>query len=459
MQITALLAGNVWKTIGGIAIAIVILLVMITIHEFGHYLAGKWLGFKINEFSIGFGPAIFKKRSKKTGEIFAIRIIPLGGYCAFDGEDFEEEETPETEEGEAVDDPLFAEFPERTDGADETDDAERTDTAEKSLIEGVETPVLEKSDDADGAFSTQTVALEKTEDGAKKEEEYPEPKGEKFNDQPPWKRIIVLIAGATMNYLFALVLIILMFSIYGPVHSYVAYDGESAPIVSENAVAARDIILSVEDKDIYFSSDYTSALNDKKKGDVVDVEVLRYNHESEKWEEKTLKVPLLCDIQFKNMTDMTPVYNAFGLDTNEYAIGNVADRDVTSEGFFEIIGKSFVYSWKAAGVVLRSLGELVTGKIGITAMGGPGTTIGATAQAASAGFLSTLNIAAFIGVNLAVFNLLPIPALDGCKVIFCLIEWIRKKPVNRKVETIIHFVGIIALFAFAILLDILQFIL
>ena len=108
---------------------------------------------------------------------------------------------------------------------------------------------------------------------------------------------------------------------------------------------------------------------------------------------------------------------------------------------------------------MRSLGELITGKIGITSMGGPGTTIAATAQAASMGMLSILNIAAFIGVNLAVFNLLPIPALDGCKVIFCIIEWIRKKPVNRKVETMIHFIGIIFLFAFAILLDVLQWVL
>ena len=107
---------------------------------------------------------------------------------------------------------------------------------------------------------------------------------------------------------------------------------------------------------------------------------------------------------------------------------------------------------------MRSLGELLTGKLGLNAMGGPVTTISVTAQAASSGLLQFLNIAALIGVNLAVFNLLPIPALDGCKVIFCLIEWIRKKPVNRKVETLIHFIGIIALFGFAILVDILQWI-
>ena len=89
-------------------------------------------------------------------------------------------------------------------------------------------------------------------------------------------------------------------------------------------------------------------------------------------------------------------------------------------------------------------------------MGGPVTTITVTAQAASSSMLQFLNISALIGVNLAVFNLLPVPALDGSKVVFCLIEWIRKKPINRNVEAIIHLVGIIALFAFAILVDILQ---
>jgi regulator of sigma E protease len=122
----------------------------------------------------------------------------------------------------------------------------------------------------------------------------------------------------------------------------------------------------------------------------------------------------------------------------------------------QTIGHSFAYSVKIGGTVLRSLGELLTGKLGLEAMGGPVTTIKVTSQAASSSLLSFLNIAAFIGVNLAVFNLLPIPALDGCKVIFCAIEWIRKKPVNRKVEAMIHFIGIIFLFGFAILVDLLQ---
>ena len=107
-------------------------------------------------------------------------------------------------------------------------------------------------------------------------------------------------------------------------------------------------------------------------------------------------------------------------------------------------------------MVLTSLGQLLTGKIGIKSMGGPITTIRVTSEQATSGWQNFLNIASFIGVNLAVFNLLPVPALDGSKIVFCIIEWIRKKPINRKVEATIHFVGIILLFAFAILVDVLQ---
>lgn len=89
---------NAWSTVGSIVLAILILLVMVTIHEFGHYIAGKILGFRIDEFSVGFGPALFKRRSKKTGELFALRLIPLGGYCAFAGEDGLDDERDKPQE-------------------------------------------------------------------------------------------------------------------------------------------------------------------------------------------------------------------------------------------------------------------------------------------------------------------------------------------------------------------------
>ncbi len=69
-----------------VLIAISALMIMVMFHEMGHYIAGKTLGFKINEFSIGFGKAIYSRKAK-SGEKFSIRMIPLGGFCAFEGED------------------------------------------------------------------------------------------------------------------------------------------------------------------------------------------------------------------------------------------------------------------------------------------------------------------------------------------------------------------------------------
>ena len=390
---------NLMKSLGGVLLAIVILLVMVTIHEFGHYLAGKALGFKINEFSVGFGPALFKKRSKKTGELFALRIIPLGGYCAFDGED-------------------------------ELDDEKKSD----------EEPFEQFAD---------------TQPQEEKKEEYPEPKGERFNDQAPWKRIIVLIAGATMNYILALCLIVVMFACFGrPLYKVVVENpnppdtevGTVSVLEQEQTLASGlqtgDIILEIDGKSVYMITDYMDILDGKKAGDSVDITVLRDG------EKQTVETVLAMNAEFVNMSDTNTLLRSM----NIYGLFTVTEK----QGFWETIGHSFAYSWKIGGTVLRSLGELLTGKLGLDAMGGPVTTISVTAQAASSGWLSFLNIAAFIGVNLAVFNLLPVPALDGCKVIFCIIEWIRKKPINRKVETMIHLIGILFLFGFAILVDLLQ---
>ena len=104
------------QSLGGILLAVVILLAMVTIHEFGHYVAGKILNFKITEFSIGFGPALFKKRSKKTGELFALRLIPLGGYCAFEGEDDWEDEEKNSENTDESEGEIASKEREESDG-------------------------------------------------------------------------------------------------------------------------------------------------------------------------------------------------------------------------------------------------------------------------------------------------------------------------------------------------------
>ena len=383
------LSASALSTVWGVLLAIGILLAMITIHEFGHYIAGRILKFKINEFAVGFGPALFKRRSKKTGLTFSVRLIPLGGFCAFDGEDDfgEKEEKP------------FEEYKEEE---------------------------VKKS-------------------------EYPEPTGAKFTEQKPWKRIIVLVAGATMNYLLALFVILIMFITVGQPAYRVQVEyppTEENPqsvsylVPTENPLKTGDILLEIDGKNLYMVSDYMDALDGKKKGDKVVLTVERNGEE--------IKVDLIIanDCNIQSLSDTVAVLNGLGI----YGLYN----SPVKRGFFDTVGGTFGYSFKLAGTILRSLGELITGKAGLESVGGPVTTIAQTSQIASSSIQNFLTITALIGVNLAVFNLLPIPALDGSKVVFCIIEWIRKKPVNRKVETIIHLVGIVFLFGFTILVDILH---
>ena len=176
--------GEIFSYVGYILLALLILLVMITIHELGHYIVGKIFKFDIEEFAIGFGPKIFSKK-KKNGEIFSLRLIPLGGFCAFKGED-EEDTSP-------------------------------------------------------GAF----------------------------NNKKPWQRILVLIAGATMNYLLSIVLIITMFFAWGQ-PALVTYKLDPAPnIAIENCFQERDVIISANGKNVYLSTDLMSAVANRKAGDKV----------------------------------------------------------------------------------------------------------------------------------------------------------------------------------------------
>ncbi|MBR1971072.1 MAG: site-2 protease family protein [Clostridia bacterium] len=343
--------------------AILVLLFMITVHEFGHYIAGKKLGFKIMEFSIGFGPAIYK-RKLKSGEDFSLRAIPLGGYCAFLGE------------------------------------GEDLSTSEMS-----------------------------------------------FDKQAPWKRIIVLIAGALMNFLTTIVIVVLTFGISG---QYVFKVNKVLPNAtgyeSEIVLKEGDLILSANDVDIYTTTDLSTVLNKAKEDgkDFVNLEIVRNNERTE------IKAP------FRNYQSTGIDQNGNQITTTAYGLGFSPTTSLYKFGFFETLGRSLKYCFIMAGEVLSVIGQLFTGKIGLNMLSGPVSTITITAEVASLGIRQLLELITLIGVNLAVFNLLPIPALDGCKVLLTTIEWIRGKPVSKKVEGILDMAGFIFLIGFAILVDLIK---
>lgn len=380
MAVNLLSFASVMSTVGSVCLAILILLAMITVHEFGHYVAGKIFHFKINEFAIGFGPKLFS-RTKKNGEVFSVRLLPLGGFCAFEGED----------------------------------------------------------------------------------EENPHP--DAFNNKRPWQRIIVLFAGAFMNYLLALLLIIISFFACGQL-LLMTYRVDPADTTASGEYAINglafhdeDVIIRCEGKNIYLTSDLMSALEGKSEGDLVDFTVSRRTQEGR--QVMDISVILRADADFENLTDTNTLWQCIGiykqpLESGEGYQWQVYSMAYKGFGFFETIGRSFVYSFQIGGTIFKVLGQLLTGSLGLSAFGGPITTIRLTSEIASRGLQSFLEIAAYIGVNLAVFNLLPIPALDGSKIVFTAIEWIRGKPLNRKVEAVIHAVGFVLLLGFAVLVDLLQ---
>lgn len=354
---------DILATIFYIFIALLVFAFMIAVHEFGHYLSAKLLGFKVKQFSIGFGKALFSKTSKKTGEKFALRIVPLGGFCAFE----EDDEKPES-----------------------------------------------------------------------------------FNNQRPWKRIIVLVSGGLANIIVSILILILVFSISGMFfrsvekvyeQSALKPDGTVNDFIidQEDLLKEGDVILKVNGM-LTYEDEWPSELKDLDAGAKVNLEIVRDGE----------RMNVEAYIGYFKDSKGVP-YKGLGITR-----GSIVTYRL---GFFETLGITFEYSFKMAGKILSFLGELIIGQRSLADVGGPITTIDVISQVARNSFRDLVFFIGLIGINLAVFNLLPFPALDGGRVIFVLIEWIFRKPVNRNVESKIHFAAIVLLFGFIIALEFCRYVL
>ena len=344
-----------------IFVAIVALMVMIMVHESGHYLVGKLLKFKINEFSIGFGPKLFSRKSEKSGEVFSIRLIPLGGFCAFEGED------------------------------------------EDSRVEGA------------------------------------------FNSQKPWKRILVLLAGVTFNFISAVIILTILFATYGyTLPKVVGLNAPTSAVVQ--GFQEGDIIYQINGQNVYsvIETNISTLLHEAP--DDTTATVIR---NGEKAEISIHRGEFVMETEDAEGNKTTENYRGYGIN-----IG----YDYYRMGFFEAFGRSFVFIWQLVILTFKTIGGLFTGAVGLKgSVGGTVTSVAAMGKITmTLGFRGVLLMFGIMSASVALMNALPFPALDGCRVIFALIEWIFRKPINRKVEGVIHMVGLIILFAFAILCDILN---
>ena len=370
------------STVLYVILAIFVLLLMILIHETGHYLAGRLLKFKINEFSIGFGKAIYS-RINKRGEKFSIRIFPLGGYCAFEGE----------------------------------------------------------NEQADGKNP------------------------EAFNNQKPWKRMIVLFAGAFFNFLSAIIFSFILLVSFG----YDIYRVKNDPSIYNETLQQGDVIYKVDGKDINFATNGTlsSLLSNAEDKNNITLTVKRYNEETNKSE--MLDVSVKLKPKFKDNIDLTQFTaeeiadttnkDIYQFDASGKLLYSVADLELYPRPFLEALGGAFSLAIFMAWAVLKSLWLLISFQIPINQVGGPIATVSLIATYAQSSIVNLFVLLPLIAANLAMFNLIPFPALDGAQIVFTGVEWIRKKPINEKIKGTINMIGLIVLLAFVVVVDILHFVL
>ena len=368
--------GSVMSYVWYIFVAIFALLLMVMIHEFGHYIAGKLLGFKINEFSVGFGPKIVQKK-KKNGEVFSLRTIPLGGYCAFDGED-------------------------------------------------------------EGTSNSPTA----------------------FNNQKPWKRLIVLVAGALFNFLSAIIFSYILLVSCGYEHVQVKSMADTSfQYRVENHLQVDDRIYGINGTNFDFvSDDYFNGLLKDYVSNNIEFEESQWTSGGVDYAtiplnvERDGKKMVVEGVLQKQLVDGEEVWSFVSTDSKDFQFKTYR------HGFVEAIGESVTFSFRWAHKILIILGDLFTGQLSIKSLGGPVTTIKVMAETTQQSYSYLLVLLPVIAVNLAVFNLLPIPSLDGARMVFVFIEWIRRKPINRDVEANIHGIGLLLLFGFVIVVDVLQFV-
>ena len=330
--------------------AILLFSVLILVHELGHFVAAKLSGVQVNEFSMFMGPALWKKQIGET--LYAIRLVPIGGYCAMEGED----------------------------------------------------------EDTDNPRSFQKAAW--------------------------WKRLIILVAGAAMNFLIGIALIV---AVYLPVQQVVdpviASFEEFATVDDGDGLQVGDRIVAIDGEKVFVYSDFSMLLS-LNPGDFHDIEVERGNQRV-----------LLSDFYMERHE--VPQENG----SKQLLYG--MNFSLKEMNFSEKLEYAWLQCMDTVRLVRLSLGMLLSGQAGLQDMSGPVGIVQQMSDVAQSSattldaLLNMLYFGAFIAINLAVMNLLPIPALDGGRVVGLLlttaVEAVTHRKINPKYEGYLHGAGMIFL--------------
>ena len=381
----------------GIIFTIVILGLIVFLHELGHFATAKYFGMPVTEFAIGMGPKIFSLKKNET--TYSIRILPLGGFVniegmqpeRFDLEAFKKEKMDE----------IIEELKNETgnkDNDNEIEDEKFVDEVERRLSKVVEKELKRQENIQKNGFFAKS----------------------------PFSRFVVLIAGVVMNFISALAVLFIMLSVAGVLptkYSQAIVGGVEQSSKVNGRLKVNDKILAINGKNISNWSEMTKRIGEISK-----------NYKNE-------------DIALKILRDNKEITENVKLTYNKEVKGNILGVHLLSQKstFGERVKISFSMFGDYFKMTLDGVRMLITGKVAMKEMTGPVGLPKIVGEAyGRGGIFAMLGVFVLISINIGIMNLLPIPALDGGRLIFVIPEFFGIK-VNKKIEEKIHMIGMIFL--------------
>ncbi|MFL2106503.1 RIP metalloprotease RseP [Desemzia sp. FAM 23991] len=395
---------------------IIVFSILVVFHEYGHYYFAKKSGILVREFAIGFGPKIFSYRKNET--TYTVRILPVGGYVRMAGYEEDVEIKPGTPVGLVL---------------DENGEVTTINTSKKKQLVNA-TPIevvsidLEKELFVEGYVngeSDETVRYSVKRDALMIEEDGTEvqiaPLDVQFQSASLPQRMMTNFAGPMNNIILAIVAFILLAFIQGGVYTTESQIGNVLPdsVAEESGLASGDLIQEINGESIDSWVNMQQVIQQSPEEELV----VTVQHEDGSSEELSI-VPEASE-------------SAEGT-----AIGLIGVEPYQDTSVLGKISSGFTQTWSVASQIFAVFGSMFTSGFSVDMFGGPVAIYATTEAVVSTGFIGILNWLAFLSVNLGIINLMPIPALDGGKLLLNIVEGVRGKPLSEEKESIITLIGV-----------------
>lgn len=386
---------------------------LVFVHEWGHLIFAKRAGMLAREFAIGMGPKLFSFTRNET--LYTIRILPIGGYVRVAGEDPEIIELKPghhigllfNEEGKV--NKIIVNNKDKHPNA-QIVEVEYVDLNHDLVIDGYEVGL----DSEIKRFGVDRKAMFVMNE----EETQIAPYDRQFASKTVGQRAMQLFAGPMMNFILAIVIFVIIGLVQG-VPSDKAIIGEVQPNSPADiaGIQVGDEIVEVEGKSVSSWPDFTSIIQQNPNKEIG--LIVERNNELE----SITVIPKEVE----------------GLEGEK--VGQVGVLLASEKSFFKTIKYGFVKTYETTTLILANLMMLITGEYSIDMLSGPVGIYDATNQIVKTGFMNFLMWTGMLSVNLGIINLVPLPALDGGRLLFIGIEAIRGKPVDPQKEGFVHLIG------------------